>query len=477
MAPYRHLNGIVIIAMAIGIISIGMNSASAQTKESSPIDWEYEMAYQRGVQSAVWAVPAVSMINLRRANFSLGGGFNTVYYLSTVPTALQEALTANNQTPYTSVNMTTRDGPVVLEVPPASDRTAIFGSAVDIWQQPLVDIGPAGADRGEGGRYLFLPPGYDGEIPEGYIVVPMKTYNIFSALRNIPLGDAPFEEAANYSRQIRAYPLSEANSSPKGEYIDMAGRRLPTLPTFDLSFFRDIAQVIDEEPLLERDKAMGGLLASIGIEKGRSFEPTGKVKAALEDAIGDAHDYLEHLFETPGYSLERYWPDRSWLGVRRPSPEGFVFDAGDFLLLDERASLFHWATFFPKELGAATAYLVGQHDGDGTLMVGDGLYRLRVPADVPARDFWSLIVYGKETKAFIYSDEERVGLSSYDLPSMRANDDGSVDIYIGQSAPEGLESNWIPTAGNDFFVLFRFYGPEDAYFDKSFVLPDFERLE
>jgi hypothetical protein len=110
-------------------------------------------------------------------------------------------------------------------------------------------------------------------------------------------------------------------------------------------------------------------------------------------------------------------------------------------------------------------------------MVGDGLYRLRVPADVPARDFWSLIVYGKKTKAFIYSDEERVGLSSYDLPSMRTNDDGSVDIYIGQSAPEGLESNWIPTAGNDFFVLFRFYGPENAYFDKSFVLPDFERLE
>ena len=93
MAPYRYLNGIMTIAMAIGIFSIGVISASAQTKESTSIDWEYEMAYQRGVQSAVWAVPAVSMINLRRANFSLGGGFNTVYYLSAVPTALQEALT------------------------------------------------------------------------------------------------------------------------------------------------------------------------------------------------------------------------------------------------------------------------------------------------------------------------------------------------------------------------------------------------
>ena len=471
---YRYLNGIMAIAMAI---SIGVNSASAQTKKSEPIYWEYEMAYQRGVQSVVWAVPAVSMINFRRAYFGLEGGFNTIYYLSTEPTALQEALTANNQTPYTSINMTTRDGPVVLEVPPASDRTAIFGSAVNIWQEPLVDIGPAGADAGKGGRYLFLPPGYDGETPEGYIVVPMKTYNIFAALRNIPLGDATFEEAANYSRQIKAYPLSEANNSPEGEYVDISGKRLPTLPTFDLSFFSDIAQVIEEEPLLERDKVMGGFLASIGIEKGRPFEPMGKVKTALEDAISVAHEYLEYLFETPGYSLERYWPDRNWLGVRRPSEDGFVFDAGDILLLDERASLFHWATFFPKELGAASAYLIGQRDGDGKLMVGDGLYRLRVPADVPAKDFWSLIAYGKETKAFIYSDEERAGLSSYDRPSMQTNDDGSVDIYIGQSAPEGLESNWIPTAGNDFFVLFRFYGPEDAYFDKSFVLPDIERLE
>jgi hypothetical protein len=100
-----------------------------------------------------------------------------------------------------------------------------------------------------------------------------------------------------------------------------------------------------------------------------------------------------------------------------------------------------------------------------------------VPADVPVRDFWSVIAYSKETKAFIYNDADRVGLASYDAPSLQFNDDGSVDLYFGETAPKGLESNWIPTASEDFFLIFRFYGPEEAVFDKSFKLPDVEKAE
>jgi hypothetical protein len=115
-------------------------------------------------------------------------------------------------------------------------------------------------------------------------------------------------------------------------------------------------------------------------------------------------------------------------------------------------------------------------DAEGELLSGKGQYKLRVPNDVPARDFWSVIAYGKETKAFIYNDQDKVGLSSYDKASMKVNDDDSVDVYFGESAPAGLESNWIPTAGEDFFLLFRFYGPEKAYFDKTFKLPDMVRI-
>jgi hypothetical protein len=127
-----------------------------------------------------------------------------------------------------------------------------------------------------------------------------------------------------------------------------------------------------------------------------------------------------------------------------------------------------------RHLGKASAYLLGINDANGELLSGKQNYKLNVPANVPARDFWSVIAYGKNTKSFIYNDADKVGLSSYDKSALKVNDDGTIDIYFGEKAPAGLESNWIPTAGEDFFLLFRLYGPEEAYFDKSFVLPDVE---
>jgi hypothetical protein len=447
-----------------------------QAPDRQSIDWEYQIAYQRGIEVVTWGIPAVSMLRFRDAYFNLGGGYNTVYYLSKPPTAKQEALTANNQTPYAVVIMNTKDGPVVLNIPPASDKTAIFGSAVDIWQVPVADIGPAGTDQGKGGRYLFLPPGYEGKVPDGFFPVRMDTYNIFVALRCIPLGDATFSEASEYSKNIKAYPLAKADNPPAGKYIDQSGKHLPTLPVFDLSYFADISRLLNEEPLLERDKVMGGMLASIGLKKGTPFKPEGKRKAALEQGVKDGRSYLEYLFETPGIAFETYYPDRQWTAMKQPSSKGFVFDEGDSLLLDARAGIFHFGTFVPRQLGKATAYLISLRDANGDLLSGKHSYKLRVPAKVPVRDFWSVIVYSKETKAFIYNDADKVGLSSYDTSSLHVNEDGSVDLYFGETAPKGLESNWIPTAGEDFFLIFRFYGPKEAVFTKSFKLPDVEKI-
>jgi hypothetical protein len=465
-----------IIAAAITLGFPG-GAVCAETAGTDGIDWEYQIAYQRGIEAMDWAMPAVSMLCMREGNFSLGGGFNTVYWLSEAPTALTEAVTANNQTPYAAIFLTTRDGPVILEVPPATKRTAIFGSAINVWQVPVADIGPAGTDEGKGGRYLFLPPGYTGDIPDDMFPVKLDLYGVYIALRCIPLEDATFAGAAEYSKQINAYPLSKAQNPPQGQYIDMSGKHLPGLPVYDMSFFRRIAGLLDEEPLLKRDMVMGGMLASIGIEKGKPFAPKGKVKKALERAANDGYAYLEYMFETPGYSMERYWPDRQWMGILEPSKEGFVFDEGDYLLLDKRGSLYHWVTFVPRRLGKASAYVAVLRDADGELLSGRATYRLRVPAEVPARDFWSVIAYSKKTKAFIYNETGRVGLSSYDKAKMKLNDDGSADIYFGKNAPKGLDSNWIPNAGEDFFLLFRFYGPEQAFFDRSFKLPDLEKIE
>jgi hypothetical protein len=465
---------ITVVAISLGLPGWAV---CVETANLEGIDWEYQIAYQRGIEAMNWALPAVSMLCMRDGNFSLGGGFNTIYWLSEAPTALTEALTANNQTPYAAIFLTTKDGPVILEVPPATKRTAIFGSAINVWQVPVADIGPAGTDEGKGGRYLFLPPDYKGDIPDDMFPVQLDLYGVYIALRCVPLEDATFAEAAEYSKQINAYPLSKAQNPPQGQYIDMSGKHLPGLPDYDMSFFHRIAELLDEEPPLKSDMVMGGMLASIGIEKGKPFEPKGKVNKALERAAQDGYAYLEYMFETPGYSVELYWSDRQWMGIREPSKEGFVFDEGDYLLLDERGSLYHWVTFIPRRLGKASAYLAVLRDTDGELLSGKETYRLRVPAEVPARDFWSVIAYSKKTKAFIYNENGRVGLSSYDKSKMNLNDDGSVDIYFGKNAPKGLDSNWIPNGGEDFFVLFRFYGPEQAFFDRSFKLPDLEKIE
>jgi len=467
------------------IIVLACLSFSACTTESNKvgqsqmpqsIDWEYQMAYQRGIEAVNWSIPAVSMICMRDANFGLGGSYNTVYWLSAPPTALTETLTANNQTPYASVFLNTQDGPVVLDIPPASDRTAIFGSAVDIWQEPVVDIGPAGEDEGKGGKYVFYPPGYEGKEIEGSFNVHVNSYQVFVALRCIPLGEASYRDAAEYSRNINAYSVTEMNNPPEGEYIDMAGKHLPTLPEYNFNYFNRIKELIDTEPLQKRDMVMGGMLASIGIEKNKPFTPNSKVKEALEKAAADGYGYLEYMFENPGFSLIKQWDDKQWTNLKEPSKDGFVFDEGDYLLLDERGSLFHWATFVPRHLGKATAYVISMRDSNGDLLKGDKTYELNVPAIVPARDFWSVIVYSKRTKSFIYNDQNIVGLSSYDKEKMNLNADGSVDIFFSKTAPEGMESNWIPTNGEDFFIIFRFYGPGDAYYDKSFELPDIQLL-
>jgi hypothetical protein len=164
-----------------------------------------------------------------------------------------------------------------------------------------------------------------------------------------------------------------------------------------------------------------------------------------------------------------------WNLSMEQAKHGFPFVTEDRLLIDERAGYYFFATALPKNLGGDTFYLTGLRDHDGNLFNGTSSYRLRVPKDAPARDFWSVIVYSMKTKGFV-DGVERVGLSSKEMGKMKANADGSVDVYFAPKPPAGLESNWIPT-GEDFFLLFRLYGPEKPLFDKTWKLDDVEKVK
>ena len=419
-------------------------------------------------------MPAVSMAALRKSLAGIGAETNQVIYFSRPVEPRHELLTANNNTPYVVSVLDTRSGPVVLEVPPAGDRVSLFGSAIDSWEVPLVDVGPTGDDAGQGGKYIFLPPGYDQPVPEEYRVVPSTTCFVYVALRPIITQGARLEEAVAYSKTLKVYPLVQA-SNPETRYVDAYPKAWKTLPVYDATFFRDLAQVVKDEPAQTKDAAMFGLLASIGIEKGKPFDPTGEAARPFDQAAREAYAAMQDYFVTPGKALLPVWPDRQWGGPNLTQKEGFTFVQDGKLLVDERAGGFaFWATWIPKKPGAASAYLTGLRDAAGQPFSGQKSYRLQVPADVPVRDFWSVIAYSMKTKSMI-PNPVRAGLSSYDKPRMRMNADGSVDLYLGPQPPVGKETNWIPT-GEDFFLLFRLYGPAEG-FAEAWKMPDVELMK
>ena len=290
------------------------------------------------------------------------------------------------------------------------------------------------------------------------------------------IGQGTLADGVASSKTMKVYPLAQA-SNPQTKYVDAYPKSWKTLPIYDLTYFRDLAAAVNDEPAQEKEAVMLGYLASIGIEKGKPFNPTGGQAAALDRAAKEAYAYMQDYFTTPGKMLVRHWPDRQWMDITLTQKQDFTFMVDGKLLVDERAGNFFFATWLPKKFGAASAYPMGLRDSKGDLLSGKHSYKLRVPSDVPARDFWSVIAYSMKTKSMIPNPQNRAGLSSYDKSALQMNKDGSVDLYFGPNAPPGKEANWLPTAGEDFFLILRLYGPQQPFFDKTWTMNDIERID
>ncbi len=441
---------------------------------------EYQIMVQRATQCAIWAMPAVGMVDFRKATIHyLGGTINDVVYLTEPFSSRHGFLTANDVTAYAWGTLSTKDGPLVVEVPPASDKVSYFGTIVNAWDQPIEDVGPSGADKGQGGKYLFLPPGYDGQVPEGYLAYPTDTYELGFSFRPRLYNGATDVDAAAYAQTLKVYLLKDAANPPPTTYLNATPSSYNCLPVYDPSFFEDINDVVQGNPIRPQDKVMISLLKSLGIEKGKPFEPTEQQRQAMTEGLVLAYDSMQDYFVTPGKSMLPLWKGISdwqiWAFAEGQPEAGFPYETEDSVLVDERAGgSYFWITYLPKYLGGGTFYLTGLRDSEGAFLNGNEPYVLNVPAEVPAKDFWSVIVYSMKTKGFVQK-AERVGLSSRNADAMQANADGSYDIYFSPKAPAGKESNWIPT-GEDFFLIFRLYGPETKDFYKSWTLGDIEKV-
>lgn len=447
---------------------------------SSIQDFDYQIKYQRAFEAILWNMPAISIYSFRRAAVdNLDAKDNDIIAYSAPATPKLEAITANSTTPYISAFTDLRKGPVVLELPAASAEGSVYGQVVDAWQFTIADVGPSGLDKGKGGKLLFTPPGYEGEVPAGYIHVSSPNYRIALAFRSVPVPGKTAADAYQYAKKLRMYYLSEARNPPKQRFIDPIDQVYPTLPFYDERHFVDMHAIMSVEPPRPQDKVMLGMLRSLGIERGKPFNPDEVTKKAMRQAAIDAWFYLQHWFDNlPKDKL--YWPDRHYASLLMTDEnKRFTFEYDDSIDLIGRAAEYFWCTYMPKELSdsPATQYLMAMADKDGKPIEAGKLYKIDVPAKMPVKQFWALTVYNRDTNSFIYSDTNRTTLSSYDLDKMKKNADGSATIYIGPKAPAGLESNWIPTAGKRPLPAVRFYGGTEELNNKTFKLPDFELAE
>ena len=471
------------LALASALSAILTVSTVAQEKNSqafSPAELTERTLHRRAVEAVIWGMPAVNAELMFQAMPAAKADFNQVVYWSRPINWKDQTLTPNPDTIYLNPYYNTKDvGPIVLEIPPASDEGSITGSIDDAWQTALEDVGPAGVDKGKGGKYLILPPGYKDKPPDGYIALPSATYTGFVILRsNLKSGsDADIAKAVAYGKRIKVYPLSQAAHPPPTKFVDVYDVMFDSTIPYDLRFFQALDRFVQREPWLERDKVMIDQLKTIGIEKGKPFNPDANTQKILNAAAREAHAWLdlkyETLFTTP-FNEGTHWQLPALPGVS----EGMMtnFAEPNAYPVDGRGVAYSMAYFSAKHLGAGQYYLMTIADKNGQPFDGAANYRLTVPANAPVKLYWSATVYDRETHALIrnLSPSSR----SSHTPGLQKNTDGSVDIYFGPKAPEGKESNWVPTsAEGKFEVLFRLYGPEKPFFDKTWKLPDIEKVK
>ena len=432
---------------------------------------------RRGIEAVNWGIPIVNYDRMLQALVKAKGAANQIVYWSGLSDWMNQTLTPNPDVVYFMPFFNTKDvGPIVLEIPPAHDGS-ITGTVMDCWQAALEDVGPAGMDKGKGGKYLILPPDCTYRVPDCYIVLPSMTYQGYAVLRSVLASGSmrDIARAVAYGRRIKLYPMSQAENPPETTFVDVIDRVFDATIPYDLRFYESLHRMIQIEPWLDRDKIEIDLLRSIGIEKDTPFAPDAHAQDALIAAAHEAHDWFNTRFETafPPYYARGHWS--------LPAPRDFVdtqatfFEKPGAYAVDGRGLAYSYAFSSVKHRASGQFYLWAFRALDGTAFDGGTTYRLTVPANVPVSQYWSAVIYDRGTHSFI-RNVSHSGRSSK-TPELQENADGSVDIFFGPKAPAGKASNWIPTiASAQWEIAFRFYGPEKPLFDKTWRLPDIETV-
>ena len=415
--------------------------------------------FMRGVEVFLNTVPGASLVAMRNGFRSIGlTESKQIGYTDPRANSGSYFLTPNTETTYGSMFFDLKaTGPFVIE-PPKQSLCVVD----DFWFRYVADMGIAGPDHGEGGRYLFLPPGYEGDVPDGYYVYRPPTYTNWVVLR--ALGGVPA------LKETKVYSHSAADNPPPTEFVDIAARHFNTVHANDFSFYEEVNAIVQEEPTTALDPERTGQLAGIGVVHGHPFAPDQRLRTTLDTAARAAAAISRALVYAPRDPEAIVFEGSSWLNA-------FIGGSYEFLrhgarLLDARTAFHYFATVITPamahaQVGAGSAYIYTARDANGDHLDGTKTYTLTLPPDPPAKNFWSVDVYDTQTRSLLQTDNPYPSVMSLG-DTVDANDDGSYTIWFGPQPPARHQNNWIQTIpGKSWFPMLRLYGPLQPWFDKK----------
>jgi hypothetical protein len=470
----------ILIAMLIAMPAGGRAANEYSFKGGYPTPETIQRAYDdadlaRAIQAYKFFYPTVSFEGTWRGNLKEGVVPNRAFaLLEGTPTQL--VFTPNSDTPYSGLALDLSRGPFVVELPAGP----LMGAANDLNQRWVMDLGLPGPDAGKGGKHLFLPPGYTGEIPEGYHAAISTTDRVLVLIRAIPPG-GDVQAANAMMKTVKVYPLDRPADWKEPTWTSLKqGDFTPLQWETNLRYWQVLHEIVDAEPAYEAYRAYYGELAALGIIKGQPFTPDDRMKAILEKAAVMANAQMRVQSFADRRPDRVAWPDRKWEWATL-RPENGTFDAPTYKDLDAREKWFYQAqvespAMFRRSPGAGSLYWLGTRDATGAYLDGGNSYKLTVPLPVPAKFFWSVTVYDAETRSEISTDQAHAALRSlFELKGL--GNAGAATLQFGPAAPASATSQWIKTIpGKGWFVYFRIYGPEQAAFDGTWKPGDFEEL-
>ena len=452
------------------------------TKETAALLYD-NLDFLRGVETFLNGIPATSVEGIRLGMERLGlNNSNQALIFDELMDSNPLFLTGNTSTVYCSVMLDLKkDGPTVVEVPPKSGP----GTVNDAYFRFVVDMGPPGPDRGKGGKYLILPPGYEGEVPEGYFTAKSTSWVNWLILRGFLVDGKPDFSSNLFRTGLKVYPLAKAANPPKMEFVNGSGKPFNTIHANNYEFYEELHTIIDREPVEMLDPELRGLFASIGIQKGKPFAPDERMKKILIDAVAVANGTARALLWYERNPSEFFHENTYW-------KRGFIGYSYEYLRdegmggrhLDARTHFYYFATvntpaMAMKLVDRGSKYAWGYLDSKGNYLDGGKTYKMNLPKDPPAKKFISIVLYDPQTRSELQTGQPYPSYSSArDKGKVSVNSDGSVDLYFGPKAPAGKESNWLQTVpGKGWFCLLRLYSPTEEWYEGKWLPGEIELVK